>query len=195
MSSGGPLAVQLSQMRATLDQLNVLPSFDLPRIDPSTLAFVYPIDPAFINEQPLFWRTDNVDINAVMVSIKDDGSGTVAPTFDIGSIPNLANFGRSYSYVRAGFTGGAVTPIHVQVILDIQDAGGVVRAYIIAEANVANPGHMIVGPVYCPPGVGFRIDTTTNGGIGDLFTIRAHALRQAKGVAVPLVQPLDVRLG
>jgi len=60
-----------------------------------------------------------------------------------------------------------------------------VATFPTVQTDVENPGSMVVGWVYVPPGLNLRIRTLTNGGSGDTASLRVFALQFDAGLAIP----------
>ena len=182
-----PVAIQNTDIRATIDQLEPdPPNTNLPSLDERTLVWTLPTDLSFLLIQPLFWRIPTTTINATNLLVQDDGA-TVALTMDQGEIPNLASNGRYYQNIQVTLAGGVVNPIEVQVSLTVTNAAGAVSGYVQATPLVQNPGRLTIGPFYATPGIGLSVANNTQGGAADTMAVRANGFVHQRGTPVPII--------
>jgi hypothetical protein len=185
------LKIQNPQIRSVLDLLEASPpNSDMPLLDNKTLNWVYPVSPEFLNPDPVFWRLGPTSIDGTNINVLDNNNGVTTLTFDQGGPPRIATEGRYYQSIEIRLAGGTVGTIGISISSRVTSDTGAIVAYLDRLIDMANPGRLVLGPIYCPPQVVLQITNETQGGAGDTLDVFAHGLIQPIGTPTPMIPPI-----
>lgn len=156
-------------------------------INPDELTAIYEIDASWFARRQVIATSTAVNINGVAVTTQDINFTAQQ------SMPPINRLnGRLYHLVSLRLAGGAVTPITMRISLTIPAGGGNIP---LAVRAVTNPGELLFGPVYVPPGWRLGVANLTNGGVGDTYTPVIQGFQFVGGTRPPVLPSPTLNIG
>jgi hypothetical protein len=165
-------------------------SIELPSIDPSALTPTFGLEPGWVRRGDISWNTAAVSINGANPTITDtDVTGVTILRFDALQQRRITvERQRMWNYIDISLGGGTVSPILINVFLDLP----LLQSVFLGQFSGTNPGRIMIGPIYVPIGWTFNIRNNTAGGGGDTIQVSAMGVQALSGVPLPLQPSIGV---
>lgn len=181
--------IQQPYIRRLLDLLTPSPlNTNMPTIDEERISWTLSTPPQWVAPRLVAWRSSNISINGTNAQCYDDGS-TAGFTYDSGDVRDMSIDGVFYTAVMVTLAGGTVSPIEIEMRVDVRQPAGTYVSYIHQISSIVNPDIGILGPVYIPPRAALNIRNATAGGAGDTMAVRAFGFQHAEGTPPILTPP------